>query len=101
MSSSGSKPPKIIRLPSNGISLYVNCESQEEVDYYWDKLLEGGKPTQCGWLKDKFGVSWQIVPTILNEMMADHDRTRARRVAEAMMKMVKLDIAELERAANG
>jgi predicted 3-demethylubiquinone-9 3-methyltransferase (glyoxalase superfamily) len=86
---------------SDGISLYVNCETQEEVDYYWDKLVDGGKPVQCGWLKDKFGVSWQIVPAALPRLLADKDRARANRAVQAMLKMVKLDIAELERAANG
>jgi len=86
---------------SDGISLYVNCETQEEVDYYWNKLLEGGKPTACGWLKDKFGVSWQIIPSALQRLLGDKDRARANRALQAMLKMVKLDIAELERAANG
>jgi len=84
-----------------GMSLFVSCETQAEVDYYWDKLLEGGKPSQCGWLKDKFGVSWQIVPTVLGKLLSDKDPARAKRAMEAMLKMVKLDIAELERAANG
>ena len=86
---------------SEGISLFVSCETQEEVDYYWNKLLEGGEPSQCGWLKDKFGVSWQIVPTALMRLLGDKDRARANRATQAMLKMVKLDIAELERAANG
>ena len=86
---------------SEGISLFVSCETQAEVDYYWDKLLEGGKPSQCGWLTDKFGVSWQIVPTALIKLLSDPDRARANRATQAMLKMVKLDIAELERAANG
>jgi predicted 3-demethylubiquinone-9 3-methyltransferase (glyoxalase superfamily) len=86
---------------SEGISLFVSCETQEEVDYYWTKLLEGGEPSQCGWLKDKFGVSWQIVPTALMRLLSDKDRARANRATQAMLKMVKLDIAELERAANG
>ena len=84
-----------------GMSLFVSCETQAEVDYYWEKLLEGGKPSQCGWLKDKFGVSWQIVPTILGKLLTDKDPARANRAMQAMLKMVKLDIAELERAANG
>ncbi|HUS30493.1 MAG TPA: VOC family protein [Kofleriaceae bacterium] len=86
---------------SEGMSLFVSCETQAEVDYYWDKLLEGGKPTKCGWLTDKFGVSWQIVPTVLMKLLGDKDRARANRAMQAMLKMVKLDIAELERAANG
>lgn len=85
---------------NDGISLFVSCANQDEIDYYWDKLLAGGKPTQCGWLKDKFGVSWQIVPTRLLELMQDPDKARAQRTVQAMLKMVKLDIAELERAAN-
>ncbi|HTL35483.1 MAG TPA: VOC family protein [Kofleriaceae bacterium] len=84
-----------------GMSLFVSCETQAEVDYYWEKLLEGGKPSQCGWLKDKFGVSWQIVPTVLSKLLTDKDPARANRAMQAMLKMVKLDIAELERAANG
>jgi predicted 3-demethylubiquinone-9 3-methyltransferase (glyoxalase superfamily) len=81
----------------------VHCESQEELDYYWDKLTEGGAPEyqQCGWLKDKFGVSWQITPTILLEMISDPDRTKANRAFQALMEMGKLDIAELERAFRG
>lgn len=86
---------------TDGISLFVSCANQAEVDYYWDKLLAGGKPTQCGWLKDKFGVSWQIIPTRLLELMQDPDKDRANRTVQAMLKMVKLDIAELERAADG
>jgi predicted 3-demethylubiquinone-9 3-methyltransferase (glyoxalase superfamily) len=86
---------------TEGMSLFVSCETQEEVDYYWNKLLEGGEPSQCGWLKDKFGVSWQIVPTALMRLLGDKDRARAERATKAMLKMVKLDIAELERAANG
>lgn len=84
-----------------GMSLFVSCETQAEVDYYWEKLLEGGKPSQCGWLKDKYGVSWQIVPTALGKLLSDKDPARANRAMQAMLKMVKLDIAELERAANG
>lgn len=82
------------------ISLYVACESQEEVDAFWEKFIStGGKPTQCGWLEDKFGLSWQIVPNRLIELMNDPDRAKATRVTEAMMKMIKIDIAALERAA--
>jgi predicted 3-demethylubiquinone-9 3-methyltransferase (glyoxalase superfamily) len=86
---------------SEGASLFVSCETQAEVDYYWDKLLEGGKPSQCGWLTDKFGLSWQIVPAVLMKLLSDKDRARANRAMQAMLKMVKLDIAELERAAAG
>jgi predicted 3-demethylubiquinone-9 3-methyltransferase (glyoxalase superfamily) len=81
------------------ISLLVNCESQAEVDELWEKLSEGGRTDQCGWLQDRFGVSWQIVPTRLGELMADPDPARSKRVMEAMLKMGKLDLAELERAA--
>ena len=80
------------------ISLFVNCETQQEVDALWEKLSEGGEIQQCGWLKDKYGISWQIVPTILGELMQDKDPAKAARVTEAMLKMVKLDIAELKRA---
>jgi len=74
------------------ISLVVNCESQAEVDEYWEKLSEGGSTEQCGWLKDKYGISWQIVPTILGELMQDQDPEKVRRVTKAMLQMVKLDI---------
>lgn len=80
------------------ISFIINCDSQAEVDGYWDKLSAGGGEDQCGWLSDKFGVSWQIVPTILDTMMMDPDPVKVKRVTEAMLKMVKLDIAELEKA---
>ena len=83
---------------SPAVSFVVHCRTQQEVDEYWDKLCDGGKPNQCGWLDDKFGVSWQIVPTVLPEMMADRDAAKAQRVTQAMMKMVKLDIAQLEQA---
>ena len=85
---------------NEAISLYVKCHTQDEIDHYWQRLLEGGAPSQCGWLKDKFGVSWQIVPTALQTMMQDPDRDRAARVGAAMMKMVKLDISVLEEAYN-
>ena len=83
------------------ISFVVNCKTQDEVDDYWNKLLEGGAPQQCGWLTDKFGVSWQIVPTALGEMMLDKDPAKAKRVMEAMLKMVKLDIKALKQAYEG
>ena len=88
---------------NEAISLTVNCETQEEVDYYWEKLSEGGdeKAQVCGWLKDKFGVSWQVVPTILPELMSDPDAGRSGRAMTAMLKMKKIDIAELKRAAAG
>jgi predicted 3-demethylubiquinone-9 3-methyltransferase (glyoxalase superfamily) len=80
------------------ISLFVDCETQEEVDNLWARLGEGGAPQQCGWLKDKFGVSWQIVPVALGRMLQDPDVAKSSRVMRAMLGMVKLDIAELERA---
>jgi predicted 3-demethylubiquinone-9 3-methyltransferase (glyoxalase superfamily) len=82
------------------ISFQVNCESQEEVDRYWSRLSEGGEEGPCGWLKDKFGVSWQIVPTALVELVTDPDTKRAQRAVQAMMGMKKIDIAELQRAAD-
>ena len=86
---------------NHAVSFVVNCENQAEVDRYWNALLKGGSPEQCGWLKDRYGVSWQIVPTVLTKMMADTDRVKAKRAADAMMKMVKLDIATLEAAYAG
>jgi len=83
---------------NHAISFVVSCEDQAEIDRYWEALLRGGAPEQCGWLKDRYGVSWQIVPTILGDMMTDPDRDKARRAAEAMLKMVKLDIAGLRAA---
>jgi len=82
------------------ISLVVNCETQAEVDHYWDKLLDGGKPMECGWLTDKFGISWQVTPTMLPRLLMDKDTAKANRVMAAMMKMVKLDIAALQQAAD-
>jgi predicted 3-demethylubiquinone-9 3-methyltransferase (glyoxalase superfamily) len=83
------------------ISFAVNCETQKEIDEYWDKLSEGGKTGQCGWLDDRYGISWQIVPSVIGDLMADEDRARARRVTETMLKMNKLDIAALRRAYDG
>ena len=80
------------------ISLFVSCGNQEEVDELWSKLSEGGEPGQCGWLKDKFGVSWQIAPVKLGDMLRDQDTERADRVMRAMMQMVKLDLDVLQRA---
>ena len=82
------------------ISFEVNCDSQEEVDEFWTKLSAGGEESVCGWLKDKYGVSWQIVPTILNELIRDPDPERAQRAMKAMLGMKKLDVAELKRAAD-
>jgi predicted 3-demethylubiquinone-9 3-methyltransferase (glyoxalase superfamily) len=86
---------------SEAFSLAVNCDTQAEIDRYWSKLTEGGKEIQCGWLVDKFGVSWQIVPKMLPEVLASKDPAKAGRAMQAMMKMVKLDIAELQRAHDG
>jgi predicted 3-demethylubiquinone-9 3-methyltransferase (glyoxalase superfamily) len=86
---------------SEAVSFQVNCESQDEVDRFWKQLSDGGEEGPCGWLKDRFGLSWQIVPTRLIELVQDPDRGRANRAMAAMMKMHKLDIAALERAANG
>jgi predicted 3-demethylubiquinone-9 3-methyltransferase (glyoxalase superfamily) len=83
------------------ISLFVNCETQAEVDELWDKLIEGGEPSQCGWLTDKFGLSWQIIPEALGEMLNDKDHEKSQRVMQAMMKMVKIDVPTLERAYAG
>jgi predicted 3-demethylubiquinone-9 3-methyltransferase (glyoxalase superfamily) len=88
---------------NEAISFQVLCETQEEVDYYWEKLSEGGdeKARQCGWLKDKFGVSWQVVPTILAELVEDTESEKSQRAFQAMLGMKKLDIAELKRAYEG
>jgi predicted 3-demethylubiquinone-9 3-methyltransferase (glyoxalase superfamily) len=87
---------------TDAISLTVNCVSQDEVDYYWNELLEGGgKEIACGWLKDRFGLSWQVTPVILPQLLADPDRAKAGRVMQAMMKMIKLDIAAVKAAADG
>ncbi|MCW1914253.1 VOC family protein [Luteolibacter sp. GHJ8] len=88
---------------SEAISFQIDCETQEEVDYYWDKLNEGGDPScqACGWLKDQFGVSWQVVPAALLEMMLDPDAAKVRRVTATMMEMKKLDIAALKAAYDG
>jgi predicted 3-demethylubiquinone-9 3-methyltransferase (glyoxalase superfamily) len=85
---------------NEAISFQVYCETQEEVDYYWEKLSEGGdeKAQQCGWLKDKYGVSWQIVPTILMKMLKDKDSEKSQRVMKAMLQMHKLDISTLKKA---
>jgi predicted 3-demethylubiquinone-9 3-methyltransferase (glyoxalase superfamily) len=87
---------------NHAVSFIVNCESQQEIDRYWNAFLEGGgKAEQCGWLKDRYGLFWQIVPTVLGEMMSDPDRAKAKRAADAMLKMVKLDIAALQAAFAG
>jgi len=88
---------------SEAISFIVNCESQEEIDHYWNKLSQGGDANaqQCGWLKDKFGLSWQIVPTILSDMLANKDQKKSQRAMKAMLQMKKLDIEQLEEAFEG
>jgi predicted 3-demethylubiquinone-9 3-methyltransferase (glyoxalase superfamily) len=86
---------------SPAISFLVNCETQEEVDNLWEKLSEGGEKEQCGWLKDKFGVSWQVVPNILGEMLQDKDAKKSERVMEAMLQMKKIDIEGLKKAYAG
>ena len=88
---------------TEAISLMVNCENQDELDHYWNKLAEGGDPKsqQCGWLKDKFGVSWQIVPTAIAKMMADPDPVKTNRVMQSLLQMKKLDIATLQNAYQG
>jgi predicted 3-demethylubiquinone-9 3-methyltransferase (glyoxalase superfamily) len=86
---------------NESVSFMVNCETQAEVDWYWEKLLEGGQESQCGWLKDKFGLSWQITPTALLRMMADPDPKKSGAVFQEMMKMRKIVIADLEKAYEG
>jgi predicted 3-demethylubiquinone-9 3-methyltransferase (glyoxalase superfamily) len=87
---------------TDATSFMIECESQEEVDTYWDALTaDGGAPGQCGWLKDKFGVAWQVTPTILGELMQDEDPEKAGRVMRAMMQMTKIEIPELEAAYAG
>ena len=83
------------------VSFQVTCESQEELDYYWERLSEGGQEGPCGWLKDRFGLSWQVVPKGMDEVFADPDPERARQAMQAMLKMGKIDIAALRRAADG
>ena len=83
------------------VSFQITCETQDEIDYYWDKLTDGGSEGPCGWCKDRFGLSWQVVPTGMDELFSDPDQTRAQRAMEAMFGMRKLDVAALERAADG
>jgi len=85
---------------TEAVSFVVHCRTQQEVDTYWEKLSAGGRQVQCGWLKDRFGLSWQVVPTILLELIQDKDAARVRRVMQAMMQMVKLDIQKLKEAAG-
>ena len=86
---------------NEAISFVVNCKTQKEIDYYWEKLSKGGKKVECGWLKDKFGVSWQVVPANLGELMRDKNAAKSSRVMQAIMKMKKLDIKTLEKAFSG
>ena len=86
---------------TEAISLIVNCETQEEVDYFWEKLSEGGEEGVCGWLKDKYGLSWQVVPTIVGEIMQDKDSQKVERFMSALLKMKKLDIEDLKKAYEG
>jgi predicted 3-demethylubiquinone-9 3-methyltransferase (glyoxalase superfamily) len=83
---------------SPAISFFVHCETQEEVDHFWEKLSEGGEKQRCGWLRDKFGVSWQVVPTVLGQLLQDKDAEKPKRVMNAMLQMDKLEIASLKRA---
>ena len=83
---------------TEAVSFFVDCESQQEVDYLWEKLTEGGEESQCGWLKDKFGLSWQIVPSILGKLLSDQDAVKAGRVMQAMLQMRKIDTAKLMQA---
>ena len=86
---------------TEAISFFVSCKTQKEIDYFWQKLSAGGEKSRCGWLKDRFGVSWQIVPPILGELLNDEDDEKSNRVMQAMLKMTKLDIKKLKQAANG
>jgi predicted 3-demethylubiquinone-9 3-methyltransferase (glyoxalase superfamily) len=83
------------------VSFQINCETQEEIDYYWERLSEGGEEGPCGWLKDRYGLSWQVVPTGMEELFTDPDRERAQRAMQAMLGMGKIDIAALRNAADG
>ena len=96
----GGKNEAFTSLPGP-ISFVVTCETQDEIDKYWDAFSDGGKPNQCGWVQDKFGVTWQVVPTILPKLLSDPDKDKVNRVTACFMQMTKFDIAELEKAANG
>jgi len=85
---------------NEAISLFVNCDTQDEIDYYWEKLSAGGEKSQCGWLKDKFGLSWQVAPALLIKLLSDKDETKAGKVMQAMMKMSKIDIKSFQDAYN-
>ena len=86
---------------NHAVSFMIECDDQAEIDRLWDALSKGGRIEQCGWLRDRYGLAWQITPKVLGQMIKDQDRSKAKRVAEAMMEMVKLDIAGLQRAYNG
>lgn len=83
---------------TEAVSFVVNCANQQEVDHYWDRLLEGGAPQQCGWLKDRFGLSWQVVPTAVIDMLSDPDTVKSQRAMQAVMQMIKIDIAQVRNA---
>jgi predicted 3-demethylubiquinone-9 3-methyltransferase (glyoxalase superfamily) len=86
---------------SEAVSFQINCDTQAEVDYYWEKLSDGGEEGPCGWLKDRYGLSWQVTPRVLEELLTDPDRERAERAMTAMLKMGKIDVAALHEAADG
>ena len=86
---------------TEAISFVIDCKTQEEVDHFWSKLSAGGEESQCGWLKDKFGLSWQVIPTVLGELITDPDPAKSKRAMEAMLKMKKIDIAALRNAHDG
>lgn len=86
---------------TEAISLYVDCEDQAEVDYYWDKLVDGGEPSMCGWLKDRYGLSWQIIPNELPQLLTDPDPERSQRAMQAMLTMNKIDIGAIRKAHRG
>lgn len=86
---------------TEAVSFVINCKDQDEIDYYWDKLSEGGEKSRCGWLKDKFGLSWQVVPTMLSQLFSGKEPEKSKRAMQAMMQMDKLDIARLQKAYDG
>ena len=94
-------PEHEISAASAGISFSIPCADQDEVDYYWERLTDGGREVACGWLTDKYGMSWQVIPNAFNEMMSDPDPEKVQRTMAAMLKMTKLDVAELQRAFDG
>lgn len=96
----GGKNEAFTTLPGP-VSFVISCETQEEIDKYWDAFSDGGKPNQCGWIQDKFGITWQVVPTILPKLLSDPDQSKVERVTACFMQMQKFDIAKLEEAAKG